>query len=820
MLRFSVAIICGALPFVAAQLSVGVGVADITGAPAQVGMMGYAKEGQNTAGLHFRQYARAVAMLNTHTNERVCIVSADIAMIFATVKNDVLARLNADSAPTHGLYTGDNLVLSAIHNHGGPGGFAKLTLYSITTLGYNNETAEAIVAGIVEAVTAATQDLAANHASQSHARLALAASWLYNTSANRSPTSYLEDPASERAEYPDGNTDKTFQVLRIDTTNATDTATTRPTALMAWFAVHCTSMPNSNLLITGDNKGVASMLTERAVNGAGSAIGGGPFVASFLSGNLGDVSPNTRGAFCPDGRPCDAVHSTCGGRNEGCQGQGPAGTDWVQSTHMIGSQQADAALNMWRRMQPAKSGALEADGARARAGRGLSAALDSATLSSFAEMSSAGQMPPGRVERMQAAGPAHAASGVVDTNHNSDGDGTVELDGAMTVRHVWVEMNNGTVPARFTHNGADGVTCPAALGTGFAAGTTDGPGMFNFVQGNQTVNPFWHLVRGAIRQPTPFQVSCQAPKSVLLDVGEMPEAGSGPARLLGKYWVAHRLPFQMVRLSADPPVLMCAIPGEMTTMSGRRLRRAVATAYTDAHNTRFMSAAAVADLRPARPLRASEVTVLVTGLSNEYSHYVATPDEYMAQRYEAASTLYGIHTLGRHLFAFSSLAAAIARGDYSYPAGLDAGGPPEFPPTPPSFIPPVLFDEPPLGKAFGDVHEQPSATVARGATVKAVFWGANPRTSRRPHPRYGYLVVERDAGSAGWVAAADDSAFETAMAWDEIQIIAASHITVTWTVPADATPGTYRITHFGVAKSITGKHEPYSGTTHTFEVTA
>jgi neutral ceramidase len=30
-------------------------------------------------------------------------------------------------------------------------------------------------------------------------------------------------------------------------------------------------------------------------------------------------------------------------------------------------------------------------------------------------------------------------------------------------------------------------TCPAALGPGFAAGTTDGPGMFGFQQGDTEV---------------------------------------------------------------------------------------------------------------------------------------------------------------------------------------------------------------------------------------------------------------------------------------------------------------------------------------------
>ncbi len=37
--------------------------------------------------------------------------------------------------------------------------------------------------------------------------------------------------------------------------------------------------------------------------------------------------------------------------------------------------------------------------------------------------------------------------------------------------------------------------------------------------------------------------------------------------------------------------------------------------------------------------------VVLAGLCNVYTHYVTTFEEYQKQRYEAASTLYGPHTL-------------------------------------------------------------------------------------------------------------------------------------------------------------------------------
>ena len=64
-------------------------------------------------------------------------------------------------------------------------------------------------------------------------------------------------------------------------------------------------------------------------------------------------------------------------------------------------------------------------------------------------------------------------------------------------------------------------TCPAAMGYSFAAGTTDGPGEFDFTQGTNTSNPFWDFVSGLLKDPSPEQEACHAPKPILLDTGEI-----------------------------------------------------------------------------------------------------------------------------------------------------------------------------------------------------------------------------------------------------------------------------------------------------------
>ena len=43
--------------------------------------------------------------------------------------------------------------------------------------------------------------------------------------------------------------------------------TGEPIGVINWYAVHCTSMNNTNPYISSDNKGYASLLFEEAVNG-------------------------------------------------------------------------------------------------------------------------------------------------------------------------------------------------------------------------------------------------------------------------------------------------------------------------------------------------------------------------------------------------------------------------------------------------------------------------------------------------------------------------------------------------------------------------
>ena len=82
-------------------------------------------------------------------------------------------------------------------------------------------------------------------------------------------------------------------------------------------------------------------------------------------------------------------------------------------------------------------------------------------------------------------------------------------------------------------------------------------------------------------------------------------------------------------------------------MAGRRLR--------DAVKAQLMADGAVAS--------EDEAIVVISGLSNTYSSYTTTFEEYQAQRYEGASTVYGPNTHRAYVELCTTLASALAKGE-------------------------------------------------------------------------------------------------------------------------------------------------------------
>lgn len=683
---------------VAGSYSVGAGIYDVTGQIAEIGFMGYAVPGQKGAGLHLRLRSRAFVFVDTNpgsSGQRVVYVSIDLCMGFEMVKIGVMDRLQAKFGPT--LYTRDNVLISGTHTHATPGGLGGTVLVDLTTLGFIPENYEAAVEGIFQSIVAA-------HNAVVPAVVKMAIGQCDGCNINRSPSAYLLDP--EIGQYAN-NTDHDMTVLRIE-----DATTGQEMGMINFFAVHGTSLNNTNMLVSGDNKGYAGTMFEQLKNPPGTLPGIGPFIAAFGQSNLGDVSPNTRGAFCPDGTPCTFNTSTCGGKTEGCIASGP-GVNQYDSMNIIGQMQVDAAMELY----------------------------ESATE----ELTNEG----------------------------------------INYRHQYFDMQNITVDATWTSTGESGQTCLAAMGYSFAAGTTDGAGDFDFTQGTTSGNPFWNFVSGLLAKPTPAQIACQSPKPILLAVGQL-----SPIE-----WVPYILPEQVFRIGN---LWILAVPGEFTTMSGRRLRNMVM------------------QVLQAKGQWFDNSHVVIAGLSNSYSHYITTFEEFQQQRYEGASTLYGPHTLAAHMQNMAGLVEALVDNEVvpEGPLPIDMRNH-TF-----SFMPGVVEDSVPAGQSFGSIQTDvlPSYSSNASPTVSVTFWGANPRSNLQTQSSF--LYVDQLQSDGSWTVVAVDGNLNTRFRWLRVGVDQ-SQCTVEWDVSASTVePGTYRIRHQGVWKGLLAKLTPYQGTSSTFQINA
>ena len=90
------------------------------------------------------------------------------------------------------LYFDDNVLISGTHTHSTPAGFFQYVLFEVTSLGFVKESLDALVEGVVESIKMAHEDMR-------EGSLYVNSGELLDANINRSPTSYLNNPSSERA---------------------------------------------------------------------------------------------------------------------------------------------------------------------------------------------------------------------------------------------------------------------------------------------------------------------------------------------------------------------------------------------------------------------------------------------------------------------------------------------------------------------------------------------------------------------------------------------------------------------------------------------
>ncbi|KAI4317008.1 hypothetical protein L6164_024922 [Bauhinia variegata] len=739
-LIIALVLICGCtwIEVTHGEYLIGLGSYDMTGPAADVNMMGYANIKQNAAGIHFRLRARTFIVAQTLQGPRFVFVNLDAGMASQLVTIKVLQRLNSRF---ESLYTQENVAISGIHTHAGPGGYLQYLVYTVTSLGFVQQSFDAIVDAIEQSIIQAHQNLKPGS-------IFINKGDVKDAGINRSPSAYLQNPAEERAKYPT-NVDTEMTLLKF-----VDGASNKSIGAFSWFATHGTSMSRDNKLISGDNKGVAARLFEdwfssqskpsfptinnsnidqlvtkaQAIKATGGKAcvketsqtskvrknNGSLFVGAFCQSNVGDVTPNVLGAFCIDsGKPCDFNRSSCNGNDQLCIGRGPGYPDEILSTKIIGERQLKTAVDLFT-------------------------------------------------------------------------SASKELTGKIDYRHVYLNFTD--IDVKLESNKVV-KTCPAALGPGFAAGTTDGPGAFGFQQGDTEISPFWKIARDFLKEPTDYQVECQKPKPVLLSTGEMFEPYA---------WAPAILPIQILRLGK---LIILSVPGEFTTMAGRRLREAVKETLISSSKGEF----------------GEETHVVIAGLTNTYSQYVATFEEYQHQRYEAASTLYGPHTLSTYIQEYKKLAEAMATGQKITGQGAS---PPDLSSVQLKLLPGPFIDSPPDGINFGDVKDDiaipKGGYFTKGDRPTATFWSSNPRYDLLTEGTF--AVVER-LEEEKWIPVYDDDDLSLFFKWNIDNSSSHGLASVEWEIPKDAISGVYRVRHFGsTRKFLVPTNQYFTGASSAFAV--
>lgn len=362
-----------------------------------------------------------------------------------------------------------------------------------------------------------------------------------------------------------------------------------------------------------------------------------------------------------------------------------------------------------------------------------------------------------------------------------------QLTGSIEFSHRNVDMSSTVISGDFT-DGNQKTTCVAALGESFAAGTEDGRGPDLFSEGSTQANPFFQFIGSMIVAPSQQDLACHAPKAVLLTQGK-----TSPYP-----WSPEVLPLSLHKIGQ---LGILAVPAEFTIMSGRRLMNTVESVlgeYLD--------------------------YTVVAGLSNAYSGYVTTKEEYDLQHYEGGSTHFGPWTLAAYQQSFYQLASSMLPAGQSPAPNLQPVPFPVIEPVPRdltgetiNFQTGVVHDQAPIFKRIGDVVQNASGSYRKGHSVVVKFWSGHPKNNLRTQGTF--MEVQRWNGSQ-WTVIANDNDWQTTYEWKRIDgFWGTSHAILTWNIPANAETGTYRIKHYGDRKKPwSGKIVGYTGTSRSFSV--
>ncbi|KAK3038862.1 hypothetical protein RJ639_028584 [Escallonia herrerae] len=489
-----------------------------------------------------------------------------------------------------------------------------------------------------------------------------------NTGINRSPSAYLFNPPEERARYP-RDVDMLMTLLKF-----VDGKTGESIGAFSWFATHGTSMSKDNKLISGDNKVAAARFFEDC------------FTSTFKKtsttiNHSTKTSKKAQTIKATGGQTCSKTAS------QGFKVRKNDGSLFVGA--FCQSNVGDVSPNVL--------GAF---------------CTDSGLPCDFNHSSCHGNdlLCVGRGPGTNIIGERQFQKAV-----NLFTTAKEELSGKIDYQHVYLNFTDIEIGL-----GGNKVvkTCPAALGPGFAAGTTDGPVLSVF----NKINDFWKRVRDFLKKPTRYQVACQQPKAVLLDTACN---------------------------SSD---------------SNAQVGKADHT------------------IRTRRLLQHS-----------------------------------GPHTLSAYIQEFNKLAKAMAQGENIVPKGPS---PPDLSSVQLKLLLDPFGDSPPPGVNFGDVkqdiHPPKGGSFNKGNRASATFWSPTPRYDLLTEGTYAVVeMLQRER----WIPAYDDDDFSLFFKWGVDNSTFYGSATIEWELPEDASPGVYRLRHFGSTKKTKDSPNTYfTGASSAFTV--
>lgn len=505
--------------------------------------------------------------------------------------------------------------------------------------------------------------------------------------------------------------------------------------MINWFAIHADTIGPENTLISGDSKGHAAYQFEKA-KGTDYREGEG-FVAAFAQADSGDSTPN------------------------------PPFTKHI--------------------------------GSAAWAAQELSISVDEALALGFPLDQALGEADIKKNPILKLI-TDRQLSQAEELYNNAE----ISVSGSIDFRHEYVDFSDLYVDSERA------ATCPGGMGASYTGGSpSDNPSPYPlFPLGVTTDNlqevdslNYRNMYRllgllpymaGFLGMSEPMALSpayktCQEPKPVILPTGLM-------SMNVNHYPMTPQvLPVQILKIGN---VAILALPFEVTTMSGRRLKEA---------GLKYLASSGVD-------------YVAMACLANGYGAYMATKEEYQKQMFEGAGTFFGPNQLSACIQEIEKLADAITRRQ-----PVDAGPQPQdmAGKIGVSTQGRVSFDRRLWIRQFGLVAVQPSSSFTKGETVKAVFWGAHPRNTltymmnRGELRLYPFAQVEQNINGQ-WVSVVFDWDPELVYSWsrDEQDY---SKCAITWDT-RNAVPGQYRIHHRGHWKRQIGTIEPYDGYSSVFNV--